>query len=141
MVVPTRPGFLPPSGGAAGARPTLPPCACRGSCSRTRGCRAAAHSQRAPCSTGEEPYSIVMALLDAGVPEQRFQVDAVDISARSLERARIGQYGSNSFRGSPLDFRDRHFTASAGGYTLKASVRAKVRLLRGNPARSGPDGQ
>ncbi|MGT2433239.1 CheR family methyltransferase [Cupriavidus basilensis] len=85
-----------------------------------------------PCSTGEEPYSIVMALLDAGVPEQRFQVDAVDISARSLERARIGQYGSNSFRGSPLDFRDRHFTASAGGYTLKASVRAKVRLLRGN---------
>ena len=27
-----------------------------------------------PCSTGEEPYSIVMALLDAGVPEQRFQV-------------------------------------------------------------------
>ena len=39
-----------------------------------------------PCSTGEEPYSIVMALLDAGVPEQRFQVDAVDVSARSLER-------------------------------------------------------
>ena len=85
-----------------------------------------------PCSTGEEPYSIVMALLDAGVPEQRFQVDAVDVSARSLERARIGQYGNNSFRGAPLDFRDRHFTPCAGGYALKANVRAKVRLLRGN---------
>lgn len=85
-----------------------------------------------PCSTGEEPYSIVMALLDAGVPAQCFQVDAVDISARALERARIGQFGSNSFRGSPLDFRDRHFTASAGGYAIKANVRAKVRLLRGN---------
>lgn len=85
-----------------------------------------------PCSTGEEPYSIVMALLDAGVPENRFQVDAIDISARALERARIGHYGSNSFRGSPLDFRDRHFTAAPGGYALNANVRAKVRLLRGN---------
>lgn len=85
-----------------------------------------------PCSTGEEPYSIVMALLDAGLPERSFQVDAVDISARALARARIGQFGSNSFRGSPLDFRDRHFTASAGGYEIKANVRAKVRLLRGN---------
>ncbi|MDW3688006.1 CheR family methyltransferase [Cupriavidus sp. CV2] len=85
-----------------------------------------------PCSTGEEPYSIVMALLDAGVPEHRIQVDAVDVSARALERARIGQYGNNSFRGAPLDFRDRHFTACTGGYALKASVRGKVRLLRGN---------
>ncbi|EHP43940.1 chemotaxis protein CheR [Cupriavidus basilensis OR16] len=86
----------------------------------------------APCSTGEEPYSIAMALLDAGVPEHRFQVDAVDVSARSLERARIAQYGTNSFRGTPLDFRDRHFTACAGGYALKANVRGKVRLVHGN---------
>ncbi|WP_426990933.1 CheR family methyltransferase [Cupriavidus sp. 30B13] len=85
-----------------------------------------------PCSTGEEPYSIVMALLDAGVPENRFQVDAIDISARALERARIGHYGSNSFRGGQLDFRDRHFTAAPGGYALKSNVLAKVRLLRGN---------
>ncbi|WP_059415078.1 CheR family methyltransferase [Cupriavidus basilensis] len=85
-----------------------------------------------PCSTGEEPYSIVMALLDAGVPEQRFQVDAIDISARALERARLGHYGSNSFRGGQLDFRDRHFTAAPGGYALKPNVLAKVRLLRGN---------
>ncbi|MDF3836446.1 protein-glutamate O-methyltransferase CheR, partial [Cupriavidus basilensis] len=85
-----------------------------------------------PCSTGEEPYSIVMALLDAGVPEHRFHIDAVDVSARALERARIGQYGSNSFRGGPLDFRDRYFTTSGSDYALNASVRAKVRLLRGN---------
>jgi chemotaxis protein methyltransferase WspC len=85
-----------------------------------------------PCSSGEEPYSIAMALLDAGIPAGRFQVDAVDISARSLERARAGQYGSNSFRGTPLDFRDRHFTPCAGGYSVDAHVRAQVRLLRGN---------
>src|SRR5207302_3675173 len=38
-----------------------------------------------PCSSGEEPYSLAMALLDAGVPSGRFQIDAADISARALE--------------------------------------------------------
>ncbi len=45
-----------------------------------------------PCSTGEEPYSMAMALLDAGVPADRFRIDAVDISAAALaqaERARV----------------------------------------------------
>src|SRR5215211_4812798 len=32
-----------------------------------------------PCSTGEEPYSMAMALFDAGLPPQRFAIDAVDI--------------------------------------------------------------
>lgn len=85
-----------------------------------------------PCSTGEEPYSIVMALLDAGVPPERFRVDAVDVSARALERARAGQYGNNAFRGRPLDFRERYFAPVAAGYQIADSVRAQVRLLPGN---------
>ncbi len=55
-----------------------------------------------PCSTGEEPYSMAMALLDAGVPAERFHVDAVDISARVLSHAGRGIYGRNSFRGQDL---------------------------------------
>ena len=85
-----------------------------------------------PCSTGEEPYSIAMALLDAGIPAGRFRVDAVDVSARALERARAGLYGSNAFRGLPLDFRERHFTQAGTGYQLSDKVRAQVRLLSGN---------
>jgi len=85
-----------------------------------------------PCSTGEEPYSIAMALLDAGLPPDRFRVDAVDVSARALSRARAGLYGSNAFRGQPLDFRERHFTPAPGGYQLAEKVRAQVRLLSGN---------
>ncbi len=85
-----------------------------------------------PCSTGEEPYSIAMALLDAGIPAGRFRVDAVDVSARALERARAGLYGSNAFRGRPLDFRERYFTHAATGYQLSDKVRAQVRLLSGN---------
>ncbi|MGH8786681.1 MAG: CheR family methyltransferase, partial [Cupriavidus necator] len=85
-----------------------------------------------PCSTGEEPYSIAMAMLDAGVPAARFAIDAVDISARALARARQGEYGANAFRSAPLDFRDRYFTATPTGYVLDARVRAQVRLLQGN---------
>ncbi|MCA3183763.1 MULTISPECIES: protein-glutamate O-methyltransferase CheR [unclassified Cupriavidus] len=85
-----------------------------------------------PCSTGEEPYSIAMALFDAGLPADRFRVDAVDVSARALERARAGLYGSNAFRGVPLDFRDRYFAPAPTGYHLSEKVRAQVRLLQGN---------
>lgn len=85
-----------------------------------------------PCSTGEEPYSIAMALFDAGLPADRFRVDAVDVSARALERARAGLYGSNAFRGVPLDFRDRYFAPVPTGYQLSEKVRAQVRLLQGN---------
>src|SRR5262245_4715380 len=48
-----------------------------------------------PCSSGEEPYSLAMALLDAGVSPERLEIDAVDISARALSRARSGIYGKN----------------------------------------------
>src|SRR5580692_10562799 len=40
-----------------------------------------------PCCTGEEPFSMVMALLDAGISRDRFKIDAVDISVRALARA------------------------------------------------------
>ncbi|GMG93180.1 putative biofilm formation methyltransferase WspC [Cupriavidus sp. TKC] len=88
-----------------------------------------------PCSTGEEPYSIAMALLDAGIPGNRFRVDAIDISARALERARAAVYGDNAFRGQPLDFRDRYFmpvTGTPATYQLLPKVHNQVRLLYGN---------
>src|SRR6516164_5047864 len=61
-----------------------------------------------PCSSGEEPYSLAMALVDAGAPPQRFAIDAVDISTRALAHAAKGVYGKNSFRGKNLAFRNRH---------------------------------
>lgn len=85
-----------------------------------------------PCSSGEEPYSIAMALLDAGVPATRFQVDAVDISERMVEFARGGRYGRNSFRGDDLSYRDRYFTETADGHQLAAHVMGRVRFLAGN---------
>lgn len=85
-----------------------------------------------PCSTGEEPYSIAMALLDAGLAPQQFSIDGVDISPLSVSRATRAIYGGNSFRGAPLTFRDRHFALTDEGYLLDPQVCAQVRLQVGN---------
>ena len=85
-----------------------------------------------PCSTGEEPYSMAMALLDAGFPASRFRIDAVDISERALSLARHAEFGKNSFRGKDTGFRDRYFTPTEGGWRLSEAVRAQVIFQQGN---------
>src|SRR6266566_4795763 len=85
-----------------------------------------------PCSTGEEPYSMAMALLDAGFLASRFRIDAVDISTRVLAYAERAAYGKNSFRGNDLGFRDRHFQADGDGYRVSDAVRRQVRFQQGN---------
>ena len=85
-----------------------------------------------PCSTGEEPYSIAMALLDAGLSPHQFKVQGMDVSPLSVERARRGVYGKNSFRGQDLEFRERHFSVESDGYRVADRVREQVRLQVGN---------
>lgn len=57
-----------------------------------------------PCCTGEEPYSIAMSLLEAGI--SLFHVRAGDISEDSVARARAATYRRNSFR---TGFDESHF--------------------------------
>ncbi|MNZ78300.1 putative biofilm formation methyltransferase WspC [compost metagenome] len=85
-----------------------------------------------PCSSGEEPYSMVMALFDAGIPEDAFQIDAVDVSPTLLERAEQGSYRRNSFRGDQITFRQRYFTPGEQDYRISDAVRGKVRFSCGN---------
>jgi chemotaxis protein methyltransferase WspC len=90
-----------------------------------------------PCSTGEEPYSMAMALLDSGFPASQFRIDAVDVSGRALAQARRAVYGRNAFRGAELGFRDRHFEAVANGHRLSEAVRRLVQFEQGSLFDSG----
>ncbi|MEI6350404.1 MAG: CheR family methyltransferase [Verrucomicrobiota bacterium] len=86
----------------------------------------------APCSSGEEPFSLVMALLDAGLDPEQFSVEAIDISRAALERARQGVFGQNSFRGQGLEFRDKHFCKASRGWRLNESVLKQVQFRQAN---------
>lgn len=85
-----------------------------------------------PCSTGEEPYSIAMTLLDAGLAPDAFAIDAVDISEAALAAARRASYGSNSFRGDHGEARDKWFGHADGRWTPVARVRERVTFHRAN---------
>lgn len=85
-----------------------------------------------PCSTGEEPYSMAITLLEAGVPAPQFTVDAVDISGQSLELARRAEYGRNAFRGTEPAFRERYFSGVDDRWRLNDAVRRQVRCRQGN---------
>lgn len=85
-----------------------------------------------PCSSGEEPYSVAMALLDAGIAAERFTIDALDISVRAIELAQKAVYGRNSFRGGEYAFRDRHFSPAEGGWLLNDRVRQTVQFAQAN---------
>ncbi len=86
----------------------------------------------APCSTGEEPYSIAMTLREAGLISRQFEIDAVDISRRVLLTAARALYGKNSFRGDDPGFRDRYFEKTENGYRLDPSIARSVRFVQGN---------
>lgn len=88
-----------------------------------------------PCSTGEEPYSIAMALFGTGLMPSRLQVDGADLSRRVLDRAGEGVYGKPSFRGDEAAFSglcERFLDRQGDRYVVNASLRSAVRFLRAN---------
>lgn len=90
-----------------------------------------------PCAGGEEPYSMLMALRDAGVTREAFSIDAVDLSPGCIERAQSGVYGRNAFRSQDAQFReryrDRYFTHLGNDeYRILDALRAQVNFKQGN---------
>jgi len=62
----------------------------------------------AACSTGDEPYSLVM-LLSKFMPLNRIKVLATDIDRLVIEKAKIGVYNDKSLKGLPTEFIKKYF--------------------------------
>jgi len=86
----------------------------------------------APCAAGEEPYSVAMTLLDAGLAPERFQIEAFDVSQQALGRAVAGRYSANAFRTPDLAFRDRWFRRDGTVAVLDERIRSRVAFAWGN---------
>ncbi len=95
----------------------------------------------AGCATGEEPYSLAMALLDAGRGGRGDRILATDLSERSLRIARAGSYSAWSLRRMPDHVRSGHLEGE-GQWRVSADARALVDFQRHNlvadPPPAGP---
>jgi chemotaxis protein methyltransferase CheR len=97
----------------------------------------------AGCATGEEPYSLAIAALEAfgDYPGRPIEVWATDLSDAALERARAGLYRGRSLSNLTPQQRARHFTVRGAELAVSDRLRSMVRfeqlnLLEPFPARA-----
>ncbi|HJV66568.1 MAG TPA: CheR family methyltransferase [Geomonas sp.] len=82
----------------------------------------------AGCSTGEEPYSIAISIVEA-FPDWRerdIQIIATDINHQSLSRARKGVYTQWSLRTTPPDYQQRYFRRAGEGFAIREEIKSLV---------------
>ena len=63
----------------------------------------------AACSTGDEPYSLVMAL-SRHIPLNQINIIATDIDKQVIEKAKAGLYSEKSIAAVPDDLKKKFFT-------------------------------
>ena len=85
------------------------------------------------CSTGEEPYTIAMMLLEARrIPAAGISISATDLSPRALEKATTGFYRELSFRATPPEVVQRNFRPFQNGFFINDDVKRMVHFSRLN---------
>jgi chemotaxis methyl-accepting protein methylase len=84
------------------------------------------------CSTGQEPYTIAMAFLEAGIQPSIF---ATDVSREALAIAARGEYRDSEAARLPRTWRERHVeTIGAGRVRVRPAVRERVNFAHHNLA-------
>jgi chemotaxis protein methyltransferase CheR len=89
----------------------------------------------AGCSTGEEPYTLAIALLEQApglLKGWSFEVHATNINDRSIAMAQAGVYGEYSLRNTEPYFLQKYFTANDNKFTIAQQLKSVVRFSRLN---------
>src|SRR5260370_15062731 len=89
----------------------------------------------AGCSTGEEPYTLAMILLEETQTTLKgwtFEVVATDLNDRSVAKAQEGVYNDYAVRNVPAEFMNKYFTKSGSEYRVADSVRPYITFSRLN---------
>ena len=88
----------------------------------------------AGCATGEEPYSLAIALME-GLPDWRqrdIRVIGADLDDRSLKKAREGVYRQRPLRNLDPEMVRRYFTRKEDLFTIRDEVKELVEFRRVN---------
>lgn len=87
-----------------------------------------------PSSSGEEPYSIAIYLLERWADIHNFDVEIIasDIDTTILAQARRGLYSDRSIGQLPLPLLQKYFRRSRDGYQISDDLRGAVEFTRVN---------
>jgi chemotaxis protein methyltransferase CheR len=87
-----------------------------------------------PSSSGEEPYSIAMYLVElwAGIREWDVEIISSDIDTNILRRARAGRYSARSVQNVPPLWLEKYFKTTGDEYQLSDDLRNAVQFTRVN---------
>lgn len=85
----------------------------------------------AACSTGDEPYSLVMAL-SKHLPLNQIHILATDIDKQVLEKARVGLYNEKSIASVPDDLKRKYFNKIGASYQISDEIKKRVEFKEHN---------
>ena len=85
----------------------------------------------AACSTGDEPYSLVMAL-SRHLPLNQIKIYATDLDKQVIAKAKTGLYVEKSIASVPDDFKKKYFTKVGPSYQISNEIKSRVEFKEHN---------
>ncbi|MBO5291576.1 MAG: protein-glutamate O-methyltransferase CheR [Lachnospiraceae bacterium] len=85
----------------------------------------------AACSTGDEPYSLVMAL-SRHIPLNQIKIYATDLDKQVIAKAKVGLYAEKSVASVPADLKQKYFTKVGPSYQISNEIKARVEFKEHN---------
>lgn len=85
----------------------------------------------AACSTGDEPYSLVMAL-SKHIPLDQIMIHATDLDQQVIAKAKVGLYSDKSIESVPADLKRKYFTQVGSSYKIADEIKARVEFREHN---------
>lgn len=85
----------------------------------------------AACSTGDEPYSLVMAL-SRHLPLNQIKITATDLDKQVIAKAKVGLYNERSVVGVPDDLKRKYFKKIGPSYQISDEIKSRVEFREHN---------
>ena len=85
----------------------------------------------AACSTGDEPYSLVMAF-SRHLPLNQIKIFATDLDKQVIAKAKTGLYVEKSIASVPEDFKKIYFTKIGPSYQISNEIKSRVEFKEHN---------
>jgi len=85
----------------------------------------------AACSTGDEPYSLVMAL-SRHLPLSNIKIYATDLDKQVIAKAKVGLYAEKSVAAVPIDLKKKYFTQVGPSYKISDEIKSRVEFREHN---------